>query len=140
MSDDLYQKAIIDLAKRSRTQPRLDRPDLSAVVDNPLCGDRITLDLALDGEKIREVGHKTRGCLLCEAAACLIVDHAPGAASDELQERADTLVRSFRDEETAPGDLWPGLDILAPARRYKSRLDCVTLPFQALIRAIKSKD
>ena len=138
MSDDLYQKAIIDLAKRSREQGRLEEPDRSATVDNPLCGDRITLDLTLDGETVERVGHKTRGCLLCEASAGLIADHAPGQTLDALEEKAETLIRSFRDEDQALDELWPSLETLAPARRYNSRLECVTLPFSALSKALKS--
>jgi len=137
MSDDLYQQAIIDLAKRSREQARLEQPDRSATVDNPLCGDRITLDLALDGETVERVGHKTRGCLLCEAAAGLIVEHAPGQTLDALQSRAELLIQSFRDEDQTLTELWPSLDILAPARSYKSRIECVTLPFSALSKALK---
>ena len=139
MSDDLYQKAIIELAKRSRGQPRLEQPDRTATVDNPLCGDRITLDLALDGETVSNVGHKTRGCLLCEASACLIVEHAPGETIDMLEAKSTSLIESFVDREQELAELWPGLDILAPARQYKSRLDCVTLPFQALKKALKTQ-
>lgn len=136
MSEDLYQEAIIALAKRARTQTRLEQPDRSATVDNPLCGDRITLDLALDGDRVADVGHRTRGCLLCEAAACLIAEHAPGEALSTLEGKAAVLVETFRDDAKAPADLWPGLETLAPARRYKSRLECVTLPFQALRKAL----
>ena len=136
MSDDLYQKAIIELAKRARDVVRLDEPDLTATVDNPLCGDRVTLDLALDGETVRAVGHKTRGCLLCEASAGLIAEHAPGEDLSGLQGKASALIDHFGDEATDLAELWPELETLAPARRYRSRLDCVTLPFQALIRAI----
>jgi len=137
MSEDLYQQAIIALAKRSREQPRLDRPDRSATVDNPLCGDRITIDLIMNGETVDEVGHKTRGCLLCEASACLIAEHAPGGTIDSLKARAEALVGSFADEDLSLSDLWPGLDTLAPARGYKSRRECVTLPFQALSKALR---
>lgn len=137
MSDDLYQQAIIDLAKRSRAQERLERPDRSATIDNPLCGDRITLDLALDGDTVSEVGHKTRGCLLCEASACLIAEAAPGRTLSALASEAAKLIQSFPDEDEPLEALWPGLETLAPARRYKSRRDCVTLPFQALVTAIE---
>jgi nitrogen fixation NifU-like protein len=137
MSDDLYQQAIIDLARRSRQQPRLEQPDLSATIDNPLCGDRVTLDLALDGDRVAQVGHKTRGCLLCEASACLIADAAPGQPAGMLREKAVRLVQSFAGEGQVPGELWPGLETLAPARRYKSRLGCVTLPFQCLVNALR---
>jgi nitrogen fixation NifU-like protein len=136
MSVDLYQQAIITLAKRAREQSRLADADHTATVDNPLCGDRITLDLITDGDIIEKVGHKTRGCLLCEASACLIADHAPGETIDDLKTKAEMLISSFSDENQALTDLWPGLDTLAPARSYKSRHDCVTLPFQALSKAL----
>lgn len=140
MNDDLYQQAIIDLAKSSRTQSRLEQPDRTATVDNPLCGDRITLDLALAGETVERVGHKTRGCLLCEASVYLIATHAPGETTAVLLAKAETLLRSFTDAEQGLADLWPGLETLQPVRRYKSRLDCVKLPFQALAAAIKSEN
>ena len=132
MSDDLYQKAIIDLAKRSRELGRLEQPDRSATVDNPLCGDRITLDLTLDGETVERVGHKTRGCLLCEASAGL--NRGPRARSDAGRPGGEGRgVDPFvQDEDQALDELWPSLETLAPARRYKSRLECVTLPFSAL--------
>lgn len=139
MSDDLYQRAIIALAKRSREQPRLDAPDRTVTVDNPLCGDRITIDLIMNGETVEKVGHKTRGCLLCEASAGLIADHAPGMETDSLRAKAETLIGSFGNDGQALADLWPGLDALAPARSYKSRHDCVTLPFQALAKVIQDK-
>jgi nitrogen fixation NifU-like protein len=139
MSESLYQQAIIELAKRAREKPRLDRPDRSVTVDNPLCGDRVTLDLALDGDQVAEVGHKTRGCLLCEAAAGLIAEHAPGKTTAALLAKAEALKASFGDDSRALDELWPGLEALAPARGYKSRHDCVLLPFQALAKAVKNE-
>lgn len=140
MNDDLYQQAIIALAKRSRGQSRLDDPDRTATVDNPLCGDRITIDLIMNGEKVDQIGHKTHGCLLCEASACLIVDHGPGETTASLRTKAEALIEAFADPSHALADLWTGLDTLAPARRYRSRHECVTLPFQALRRALRDED
>ena len=137
MSEDLYQQAIIALAKRAREQPRLNAPDRSVTLDNPLCGDRITLDLTLDGDTVDKIGHKTRGCLLCEASACLITEHAPGEKPDDLEAKALALVETFGKNVQPLSDLWPGLDTLAPATGYKSRHECVTLPFQALVKILR---
>lgn len=137
MKDDLYQKAILDLAKGSRQQPRLDNADLTATVDNPLCGDRITLDLSMDGGRVARVGHKTRGCLLCEAAAFLIADRAPGEDAAALEAKAQQIIAKLGEEGVSFAELWPGLEALDPVRRYKSRHECVTLPFQALVKALK---
>jgi NifU-like protein involved in Fe-S cluster formation len=54
-----------------------------------------------------------------------------------LAVKAGGLVSSFKDVDQSLAELWPGLETLAPARRYKSRLECVTLPFQALIKALR---
>ncbi len=139
MSDDLYQQAIIALAKRARQQPRLDAPDRTVTVDNPLCGDRITLDLVVDDDTVDKIGHKTRGCLLCEASACLITDHVSGEEIATLQAKAQELIAAFSDESQPLSDLWPGLATLAPARSYKSRHECVTLPFQALAKVLSGQ-
>ena len=139
MSDDLYQQAIIELAKRAREQPRLDAPDRTVTVDNPLCGDRVTIDLVVIEGTVDKIGHKTRGCLLCEASSCLITDHAPGRKCENLQVKAQALVTGFSDDNQMLSDLWPGLETLAPARNFKSRHDCVILPFQALIALLQDK-
>lgn len=136
MSDELYQEAIIALAKKARALSRLEAPDRTATVDNPLCGDRVTLDFLLDNGAVVEVGHKTRGCLLCEAAAFLIADHAAGHDVETLRAKAEGVTASIGDEHVPMADLWPGLETLAPVRRFKSRHECVTLPFQALIKAL----
>jgi nitrogen fixation NifU-like protein len=57
MRDDLYQQAIVDLARQAAGQARLEAPQASATVDNPLCGDRVTIDLDFEGDRVRAVGH-----------------------------------------------------------------------------------
>ncbi len=57
MLDVLYQQEIIELSRKSRARGRLDAPDASARADNPLCGDRATIDLALDKGRITAFGH-----------------------------------------------------------------------------------
>lgn len=139
MREDLYQQAIVDLAKRSRQQPRLDRPDRTVTVDNPLCGDRITIDIAFDETSVASVGHKTRGCLLCEAAACLIAEEAPGKNAADLNMKAERITSTLPAWEGSWAALWPGLEALDPVRDYKSRHDCVTLPFQALVKVLQDQ-
>ena len=56
MIDQLYQDAILNHAKAAVGQGKLETPTGSAMVDNPLCGDRVTVDIALDGDRIAAVG------------------------------------------------------------------------------------
>jgi nitrogen fixation protein NifU and related proteins len=136
MSDQLYHQAILELAKRARQARRLEAPDASVTVDNPLCGDRVTLDLALADGRVRAVGHKVRGCLLCEAAAAAIAERAPGEAPDALREVAGALGDAIARAPATAGRLWPELAAFAPVHAHKSRRECVLLPFDALVRAL----
>lgn len=132
MSDDLYQQAILQRAKAPAR--RLDNPNASVTVDNPLCGDRITLDVRLENGTIAAIGHQVRGCALCQASAAVIaatiVGQAP-AAADAGRQALDTVLKGG----TAPPP-WQELGIFAPVQRHKSRQDCLRLPFTALEQAL----
>ncbi|WP_439614285.1 iron-sulfur cluster assembly scaffold protein, partial [Reyranella sp.] len=67
MSDQLYQERIVALAKAKTGAGKLAESTKTARRDNPLCGDRVIIDVRLDGEgRIAEIGHQVRGCLLCQ--------------------------------------------------------------------------
>ena len=136
MSESLYHAALVERAQSGRSRGRLATPTSSATVDNPLCGDRVTIDLTLVDGKVTAVGHQVRGCLLCEAAAETIAQHAPGKTAAELA-AAQAAAKALVNEGTAaPADEWSALAIFAPVYNVKSRRDCVLLPFEALVKAL----
>jgi nitrogen fixation NifU-like protein len=131
--DALYQDEIIQLSRQSRERGRLEDPDASARVDNPLCGDRVTMDLKIKDGRITAVGHRVRGCALCEAAAEVIAENAIGLTSEALGTiEAATRAYLTSNETTAP---WTKLSIFEPVRDVKSRHECVYLPFTASLNA-----
>ena len=91
MRDDLYHQAILDLAREATGHGRLQAPQVSIRVDNPLCGDRVTLDLELQDGRVSALGHQVRGCLLCQAAAAVIGARAPGQTTVALRETTERL-------------------------------------------------
>lgn len=133
MTDDLYQQAIKDLA--ARDSERLDPADGSAILDNPLCGDRITLDIRLAGGVVAEVGHATKGCLLCKAAAAVVADTAGGMDSPGAVRLLDGVRAMLKQGAEPP---LPALAPFLAARPHKSRHDCVLLPFKALAKALST--
>jgi nitrogen fixation NifU-like protein len=142
MQDDLYHQAILDLAREATGHGRLEAPQASIRVDNPLCGDRVTLDLELQDGRVSALGHQVRGCLLCQAAAAVIGARAPGQTAAALRENTERLRRLIVDGPGAGGSaatdgLWPELAAFAPVHRHKSRHECVLLPFVALSRALE---
>jgi nitrogen fixation protein NifU and related proteins len=135
MSDELYQRAIMDRAKAAARAGRLPSPDTSATVDNPLCGDRVTIDLKLDGGKIAAIAHHVRGCALCQASASVMADAAIGQTAANIRTVRDQL-KAMLGGSDVPGGAWEELGIFTPVRRYKSRHECVILPFDALSQAL----
>ena len=157
----LYHDAIIAAARRASGHGRLESPHGSATVDNPLCGDRVTLDVAL-GPRGRDVpaspprpmprppldprecdapgcvariGHVVRGCLLCEAVAVLIAEQAPGLDVEALLRTGEEIGPALAEGLPFP---WPELEMFAPVRDVKSRHRCVGLPFEALGTALRA--
>lgn len=133
MSGDLYDAAIVAAARAKVGAGRLEAPTHSVTCDNPLCGDRVTLDLGLDGPRLTSLAHKTRGCLLTQAAASALAEHAPGHDLAELRGLYDRVRAMLRDGEPPP---WPALAMFQPVRAVPSRFDCVLLPFRALGEAL----
>jgi NifU-like protein involved in Fe-S cluster formation len=136
MSDELYHRAILELAKKARQTSRLEAPQASVTVDNPLCGDRVTLDLSLADGRVRALGHKVRGCLLCQAAAVAIGLRAPGETPATLRAVARDLGAAIASSPDTAGRRWPELAAFAPVHAHKSRHECVLLPFVALTQAL----
>ena len=136
MSDELYHQAILELAKKARLAGRLESAQASVTLDNPLCGDRVTLDLNLADGRVVDIGHKVRGCLLCQAAAAAIGERAPGETPAALRAVAQDLGDAIARAPETAGQQWPELAAFAPVHAHKSRYECVLLPFQALTQAL----
>jgi|HigsolmetaAR202D_1030399.scaffolds.fasta_scaffold15401_3 NifU homolog involved in Fe-S cluster formation len=134
MTDELYHQAILDRAKAAHRAGRLEAPDASVTIDNPLCGDRVTMDLRLGGDRIADLSHHVRGCVLCQAAASVIGEHAVGATVEMVNAAEDALRAMLRGDSIAVP--WPDLSVFSPVKHYRSRHDCVLLPFEALRTAI----
>lgn len=131
MSDELYQEALLKLAREAPRKGRLEPNDASVRLDNPLCGDRVRIDLRLEGERIADLAHEVRGCVLCQAAAGIIALRAIGfdrAGVARLCEDVDHVLAGETPE-------CEELGAFRPVVPHKSRHDCVRLPFHALRQA-----
>jgi len=135
VSETVYQQAIKALAEAAHGSGRLEHPDGSSRLDNPLCGDRISLTVRLEGDVIAAVRHETRACLLCRAAASLIGLRAPGRSRAEMADVAAALEAMLTTAAALP-PAWTELEAFAPVRAHPSRHGCVLLPFKALNAAL----
>jgi len=134
--ESLYQQAILAHAKAAVGAGKLDSPQGRATVDNPVCGDRVTVEVSLDDAgRVAAVGHTVRGCVLCAATASVIGAGAPGRTPAELRRTATSFDAMIRRGAGAPEE-WPDLGAFVPVQSAKSRHECVLLPFEALDRAM----
>lgn len=130
--EDLYQEEIVVRAKAGAADTRLDPHDARATVDNPLCGDRVTLDLRFGADgSIVALGHRTRGCALCQASAETLRRCVPGLRRAEAP-AARTAVAAFLQAGATLPDRFEDFAAFAPVRAYPSRQSCVLLPLDAL--------
>ena len=86
MAWDMYQERILDHYKRPRNFGHLDRVDLSGSENNPLCGDHITVELALDGGRtsIQDVKFNGDGCAISVASASMLTSRIKGQPLTEV--------------------------------------------------------
>lgn len=84
--DDLYREVIIDRFKNPRTKGTLDPHDYSYEDDNPLCGDRIRVDLRVDDAGvIEEAAFSGEGCAISQASADLLVESLVGKSLEDVK-------------------------------------------------------
>ncbi|MBI3372658.1 MAG: iron-sulfur cluster assembly scaffold protein [Betaproteobacteria bacterium] len=133
---ELYEQAIKALAAAGEGQGRLDAPDARALLDNPLCGDRVEIEVKLSAGRIAAIAHAVKGCLLCRAAAGAIGLRATGASAGEIARVAAQLTEML-EHTGPPPDGWPELAAFAPVHGHRSRYGCVLLPFNTLIAALR---
>ncbi|HZT51015.1 MAG TPA: SUF system NifU family Fe-S cluster assembly protein [Stellaceae bacterium] len=139
---DLYQDIILDHGRHPRNFRALPHPSHFAHGHNPLCGDRVTVYVELDGERIKDVSFEGRGCAISTASASLMTEILKGKTLGE----ATALFKQFHtsvtgDDAPAPEGLEDEMERLAPlagVRAYPARVKCATLAWHAFEAALKS--
>jgi nitrogen fixation NifU-like protein len=136
-ASQIYHEAIKALATAAIGDGTLAAPDGRAFVDNPLCGDRVQIDVKLRQGRVATLAHQVRGCLLCRAAASVIGKHAADADAVEI-ERIRLGVSEMLVNNAPPPPGWRELEAFAPVHGHRSRYRCVQLPFEALVAALRA--
>lgn len=141
MNDELYHKAVMRMAATSAGAGGLENADASITVDNPLCGDRVTMDVTVADGVVTGVGHKVRGCVLCQASASVIGTHAVGQPVAALAAIRSAIQGMLNGESReTPGPWSEDVAAFQPVAAHKSRHNCVLLPFEALLEAAAAAD
>ena len=131
----LYNRDILRHAASIPHVGRLVAPEASAERRSPVCGSRVVVDLALDGEgRVAALGLEVSACALGQASASLMAAHALGKTAGELAAARDALAAFLAGGSDDPGS-WPGLQDLAVARPFAARHASILLAFEAAAEA-----
>lgn len=134
---ELYRDVILDHNKRPRNFGRLDPADAQADGHNPLCGDRLSVFVKMDGDRIADLRFEGKGCAISTASASLMTEAVKGkdkAAVGQLFEKIHTLLTQ-QDVEATP-DLGK-LAALSGVREFPSRVKCASLCWHTLNAALE---
>ena len=133
---DLYQEVILDHNRRPHNFRVIDDATAKQEGFNPLCGDRLTLFIALDGDVIKDVAFQGTGCAISKASASLMTDALKGKTvpeARELFEQFHAMITSNPD--TPPVDLGK-LSVLAGVREFPTRIKCASLAWHTMKAAV----
>jgi nitrogen fixation NifU-like protein len=141
---ELYQEVILDHAKTPRNFRVIEEATARADGSNPLCGDRATVFVKLDGDRVADVSFKGVGCSISTASASLMTDAVKGktrAEAEELFERFHGLVTAdpSRAGQDAVGPGLGKLAVFAGVCEYPARVKCASLAWHTLKAALEGQ-
>jgi nitrogen fixation NifU-like protein len=139
--DDLYQELILDHNRQPRNRRPIDSPGHVAEGYNPLCGDRVTVYLDVEGGRVADASFTGKGCAISTAAASMMTEAVRGKTLAEVHALFDRFRNCVTAEGEADGEAPdPALGKLgafAGVRAYPMRVKCATLPWHALEAALR---
>ena len=136
--DELYKEIILDHYRRPRNRGELPDADVTAEGVNPLCGDEIHVQLALDGDHIDRAAFWGKGCSISQSSASLmtvaITDHDVAAA-----ERMKTEFERMLTEGAEPAEELGDLEALQGVAKFHVRVKCALLAWKVLGEALAAR-
>jgi len=139
---ELYQEVILDHNRQPRNFGEIQ--DASGIAEgfNPLCGDKVTVYIKTNGDKIEEVTFKGTGCAISTASASLMTEVLKGKSIHE----AKGMFHKFHDMVTgkAEGNQDPDemdkLFVFNRLSEYPVRVKCATLVWHAFLAALEKEE
>ena len=136
---ELYQEIILDHSRHPRHFGRLAEANRTAEGFNPLCGDKVKIDLVVDpNSRIADVAFDGKGCAISVASASLMSEMLKGRTVEEavqLMAGFLELVKGGSTQELSADDL-ENLEVMAGVSAFPMRVKCATLAWHAMKSAL----
>jgi nitrogen fixation protein NifU and related proteins len=136
---DLYQEVILDHNRRPRNFRTIE-DGRKAEGYNPLCGDKLTVFVRVENDRITDAAFQGSGCAISKASASLMTDLVKGKTVAEADALFDRFHRTVTGPMNAPVEDLDKLSVLAGVRQFPMRVKCATLAWYALRAAVDASE
>jgi nitrogen fixation NifU-like protein len=132
---DLYQEVILDHNKRPRNFGELEGASRAAG-HNPMCGDRVSVSVRMEGDRVAEARFLGNGCAISKASASMMTEAVTGHTAEEVRGMFATFHEMVTGQAEADDEKVGKLVVLSGVKEYPSRVKCAMLAWHALQAAI----
>ena len=140
--DELYNDIIMEHSMNSYNKKKLENADYCEVGHNPNCGDEITLQLKLNGNKIEDMAFSGHGCAISQASTSIMIDTLKGKTIEEAKEIINTFIEMIKREVTDEEELKKLEDAIAfrNVSNMPARVKCALLAWHTIEDMLNKND
>lgn len=138
--DDLYRRVIMDHYQKPRNRGTLEEEAISVELNNPTCGDRISLQMRVEDGIIKEAKFLGEGCSISLASASMMTEAVKGLKVEEALGLSRIFSQMMQGKEV-DFERFPLEDIeaLQGVSKFPARIKCATLAWKALEQGVEGK-
>jgi len=134
---DLYRDVILDHNRHPRNFGRLDGSASRAEGHNPLCGDRLSVYVRMDGEQLSDIRFEGKGCAISTASASLMTEAVKGKDRAAIRALFDEVHALLTRHDVVPAPTLGKLAALSGVREFPVRVKCASLCWHTLNAALE---
>ncbi|WP_166241893.1 Fe-S cluster assembly sulfur transfer protein SufU [Paenibacillus turpanensis] len=135
--DDLYRRVIMDHYKNPRNRGTFEKDETVTIdLNNPTCGDKISLQMQVEDDKVKAAKFVGEGCSISMASASMMTDAVKGRSLSEALDMAEKFSALMKGEDVS-FDEYEDLDALSGVNKFPARIKCATLAWNALKKGIE---
>jgi len=133
---EVYRQRVLQHNREPHHFCRPERTDREALGFNPLCGDKLSVHMQVDADRVTDIGFEGTGCAISVASASMMTDAALGQPVEEVQKMISEVQTMFSDGVPMQNIRLNELAALEGVRLYPSRIKCATLAWNTLDAAL----
>jgi nitrogen fixation NifU-like protein len=137
---ELYQEVILDHHKRPRNRREMPEASAKASGHNPLCGDRVSVFVRMDGNVLQDVSFVGTGCAISQASASMMTEKVKGLPVKDAIGVTESIKRMMAGEEEGDANTLGDLISLKGVVKYPVRIKCALLGWNTLLEALEESE